>query len=48
LLAGPITADFTANGNSTGPVLVAAPGTLLLLGGSLLGLSVWRRRTSRS
>jgi hypothetical protein len=42
-----ITADFTANGNSTSPVLVAAPGTLLL-GGSLLGLSVWRRRTSRS
>jgi len=42
-----ITADFTANGNSTSPVLVAAPGTLLLLGGSLLGLSVWRRRTSR-
>ena len=43
-----ITADFTANGNSTSPVLVAAPGTLVLLGGSLLGLSVWRRRTNRS
>jgi hypothetical protein len=43
-----ITADFTATSGSTTPVLVAAPGTLLLLGGSLLGLSVWRRRTNRS
>ncbi len=43
-----ITADFTANGGSTTPVLVAAPGTLLLLGGSLLGLSVWRRRQNQS
>jgi hypothetical protein len=43
-----ITADFSAtSGGSTAPVLVAAPGTLLLLGGSLVGLSAWRRRTDR-
>jgi hypothetical protein len=44
-----ITADFVAPGGSSGPspVSAPAPGTLVLLGASLLGLSAWRRRPNR-
>jgi hypothetical protein len=41
-----ITADFNTNGAGV-PIPVATPGALLLLGGGLVGLSVWRRLADR-